>query len=97
MGRGRGRGWVPESCMPYLLGFPLWKATLVQVTDHMGVCLNCFFFQVAHKGMAQLGGQHIRHKVCVEEDTLQLAGVPGLELPLLKERGKLGLICKAGG
>ncbi len=55
----------------YLLGGPFRQAALVQVADAVGVGLHRFFFQVAHKGVAQLGGHHIRHKVGIEEDALQ--------------------------
>lgn len=37
----------------------------------MGVSLYGFFFQVAHKGMARLGGQQVSQEVSIEEDALQ--------------------------
>ena len=69
--RGGGGGGGVTVCTPYLLGLPLRKPALVQVTDHMGVGLDSFFFQVSHKGMAQPWGQDICHKVCIEENALQ--------------------------
>ena len=55
----------------YLFGGPFWQAALVKVADAVGVRLHCFFFQVAHKGVTQLGGDHVRHKIGIEEDALQ--------------------------
>ena len=55
----------------YLFGGPLRQAALVQVTDAVRVGLHRFFFQVAHKGVTQLGGHHVCHKVGIEEDALQ--------------------------
>ena len=84
----RGGGGHSEGgaiCGPYLLGLPLRKPALVQITDHMGVCLDSLLFQVPHKGMAQLGGQDICHKVCIEEDALQPEAEKA-DLPDLKGR-----------
>ena len=61
-----------QDCMSvYLLSGPFWQAALVQVADAVGVRLYRFFFKVAHKRVAQLGGHHVCHKVGIEEDALQ--------------------------
>lgn len=78
----------------YLLGGPFWQAALVQVADAVGVGLHRFFFQVAHKGVTQLGGHHICQKVGIEEDALQervkrsLSKLIGIEENALQQRGQ---------
>lgn len=54
-----------------LPGFPLRQPSLVHVSNHMGVRLHRFFFQVSHKCVAQLRRDDIRHKVGIEKDALQ--------------------------
>ena len=54
----------------YLLGLPLRQPALVQVIDAMRVGLDSFFFEVPNKGVAQLWGDNVGHKVGIEEDPL---------------------------
>ena len=84
---GEGEAWKKDATREaessrdvYLFGGPLRQAALVQVADAVGVGLHRFFFQVAHKGVTQLGGHHVCHKVGIEEDALQQRETDSVEI-----------------